>query len=240
MPASRRTTAVDDQIDTRDTSFLYISKTKSTGTSWGFVEIGRITHSSTSAFVVATSLNQFRQHWLASSARAWIGKNVKMQQADAGMPLLRRWLIHLMDPCTCANTTLQVAAFGELKSAAIRMLAITLVIQASITKYGTEAVPEPLITSLLEMVQPLLTSREDILVDVIRSCCTPDTAHYRWCSLVKGAVHCGWAAGCSPKRIPRLIRISKSHVSSLVKRRATEGLTSGKSRAPRQNDWAGG
>jgi len=130
MPASRRTTAVDDQIDTRDTSFLYISKTKSTGTSWGFVEIGRITHSSTSAFVVATSLNQFRQRWLASSARAWIGKNVKMQQADAGMPLLRRWLIHLMDPCTCANTTLQVAAFGELQSAAIRMLAITLVIQA--------------------------------------------------------------------------------------------------------------
>ncbi len=92
MPASRRTPAVDDQIDTRDTSFLYISKTKSTGTSWGFVEIGRITHSCTSAFVVATSLNQFRQRWLASSARAWIGKNVKMQQADAGMPLLRRCL----------------------------------------------------------------------------------------------------------------------------------------------------
>ncbi|KAH9552142.1 hypothetical protein CY35_09G049200 [Sphagnum magellanicum] len=41
-------------------------------------------------------------------------------------------LIHLMDPCTCANTKLQVAAFGELQSAAIRMLAITLVIQKAL------------------------------------------------------------------------------------------------------------
>jgi hypothetical protein len=80
---------------------------------------------------------------------------------------------------------------------------------SALEKHGTEAVPESLIRSLLEMVQPLLTSdHQDILeldhvISTVSDCNLPDrVVQDRWYSLGRGGHLAGWAPNSPGPRVP--------------------------------------